>query len=185
VNIAEPTAQQHEREGGLNMRRFVIGGVLGVALLSVVLAACTGSTAGSGEQGRRFEAMWEIDKIEKDFHEATTTQDIDLMMSLFAPNATMTVGTGDTASGTDEIRRFFLEEAAFFQPENRWLSDHPAYKLEITVNGDRGTLHFECHYIDVETGEVVAATAADFDVSLIGGKWLITNMVGGSTILEV
>jgi hypothetical protein len=30
----------------------------------------------------------------------------------------------------------------------------------------------------------VAATAADFDVARIGGTWLITNMVGGSTILE-
>ena len=128
--------------------------------------------------------MWEIDQIEKNFHDATTKQDIDAMMSLFAPNATITVGTGDTASGLDEIRQFFLEEAAFFEPENHWISDHPAYKLEITVNGDRGTLHFECHYIDAETGEVVAATAGDFDVARIDGKWLITNMIGGSTILE-
>jgi hypothetical protein len=31
----------------------------------------------------------------------------------------------------------------------------------------------------------VAATAADLDVARINGKWLITNMVGGSTVLEV
>ncbi len=58
--------------------------------------------------------MWEIDQIEKDFHHATTTKDIDLMMSLFAPNATMTVGPGVTASGLDEIRRFWMEDAAPF-----------------------------------------------------------------------
>jgi ketosteroid isomerase-like protein len=165
------------------MRRFVLGGALGVFVLSVVLAACGGSSAGSTES-RRFQDMWEIDQIEKNFHDATTNQDIGLMMSLYAPNATITVGTGDTASGLDEIRQFFLEEAAFFEPGNHWISDHPAYKLEITVNGDRGTLHFECHYIDAETGEVVAATAGDFDVARIDGKWLITNMIGGSTILE-
>ena len=85
----------------------------------------------------------------------------------------------------DEIRRFFLEDSAPFAPENAWISDHPAYKLEITVNGDRGTLHFECHFVDVETGEVAAATAADFDVARIDGEWLITNMVGGTTVLEV
>jgi hypothetical protein len=97
----------------------------------------------------------------------------------------MTVGAGKTASGLDEIRRFYLEDSAFFEPENRWISDHPAYKLEVTVNGDRGTLHFECHFIDVKTGEVVAATAADLDVARIGGEWLITNLVGGTTVLEV
>jgi ketosteroid isomerase-like protein len=168
------------------MRRFVIGGALGVFVLSVVLAACGGSTTGaSGDRARRFQDMWEIDKIEKDFHGAMTTKNIDQMVSLYAPNATMTVGPGKTASGLDEIRRFFLEDSAFFVPENGWISDHPAYKLEITVNGDRGTLHFECHFIDVKTGEVVAVTAADLDVARIDGDWLITNMVGGTTALEV
>ena len=169
------------------MRRLVIGGALGVFLLSVVLVACGGSGAGSSraDESRRFQDMWEIDQIEKDFHHATTTKDIDLMVSLYAPNATMTVGTGATAAGLDEIRQFWLTKAATFEPENHWVSDHPAYKLEITVNGDRGTLHFECHYIDIETGEVVYATTADFDVARIDGKWLITNMVGGSTVLEV
>jgi ketosteroid isomerase-like protein len=167
------------------MRRFVIGGVLGVALLSIVLAACTGTaTDSSGGSGARFQDMWEIDKIEKDFHQAQTQKDIDLMVSLFAPNATMTVGPGVTASGVDEIRAFWLDDSAPFKPENNWLSDHPAYKLEVTVNGDRGTLHFECHYVDIKTGEIVGATAADFDVAEIGGKWLITNMVANTTVLE-
>jgi ketosteroid isomerase-like protein len=168
------------------MRRFVMSGVLGVVLLSVVLAACTGPGDGSsGEQGRRFQDMWEIDQIEKDFHQATTEQNIEQMMSLYAPNATMTVGPGATASGLDEIRRFWLEDSAPFKAENTWVSDHPAYKLEITVNGDRGTLHFECHYIDAKTSEVVSTTTADFDVARIDGTWLITNMVGGTTVLEV
>jgi ketosteroid isomerase-like protein len=182
---------EHRRPNGLSgrgtqMRRVLIGGALGVFLLSAVLVACGGSGAGSSSAGsRRFQDMWEIDQIEKDFHHATTTQDIKLMMSLFAPNATMTVGPGDTASGLDEIRTFWLEKSAAFEPQNAWISDHPAYKLEITVNGDRGTLHFECHYVDVATGEVVSTTTADFDVARIDGKWLITNMVGGTTVLEV
>jgi ketosteroid isomerase-like protein len=168
------------------MRRLVFGGALGIFLLSVVLVACTGPAADSShEQGRRFQDMWEIDQIEKNFHHATTTKDIDGMMSLFAPNATMTVGDGETASGLEEIRRFWLEKAVTFEPQTNWISDHPAYKLEITVNGDRGTLHFECHYVDLETGEVVSVTAADLDVARIDGTWLITNMIGGTTILEV
>ncbi|MGH2641630.1 MAG: YybH family protein [Actinomycetota bacterium] len=168
------------------MRKLVIGGAIGVFLISVVLAGCGGSTAGSGgDSARRFQDIWEIDQIEKEFHRAQTQKDIDLMVSLYAPNATMTVGQGATASGLDEIRRFWAEEAAPFQDENNWMSDHPAYKLEITVNGDRGTLHFECHYVDIDTGKVVSATTADFDVARIDGNWLITNMIGGTTVLEV
>lgn len=167
------------------MRRLVIGGALGVFLLSIVLAACGGSGTGSaGDQSRRFQDMWEIDHIEKNFHRAQTQKDIDLMMSLYAPNATMTVGPGVTAAGVDEIRRFWLEDSAPFKAENNWLSDHPAYKLEITLNGDRGTLHFECHYVNIDTGEVVSATAGDFDVARIDGTWLITNFVGATTVLD-
>jgi len=168
------------------MRKLVIGSRLGIVLISVVLAACSGSDAGSTSDGaQRVQDMWEIEQIEKAFHGATAHQDIDQMVSLFAPNATMTVGPGETAVGVDEIRRFWLEEAAPFAPENHWVSDHPAYKLEVTINGDRGTLHFECHYIDAETGKVVSTTAADFDVARIDAKWLITNMVAKTTVLEI
>jgi hypothetical protein len=168
------------------MRRLVTGGALGAVLLSVVLVACGGSTTDpAAAESRRFQDMWEIDQIEKKFHRATSEKDIDLMASLFAPNATMTVGPGVTASGVDEIRRFWLEESAPFQAENEWISDHPAYKLEITVNGDRGTLHFECHFVDAKTGEVVSATAGDFDVARIDGEWLITNFVAATAALEV
>jgi ketosteroid isomerase-like protein len=166
------------------MRRFVIGGALGVLLISVVLAACGGSGS-SDDEARRFQDMWEIDQIEKRFHEAQTKKDIDLMMSLYADNATMTVGPGVTGSGVDEIRRFWLEDSAPFAAENEWISDHPAYKLEISVDGDRGTLHFECHYVDAETQEVVSATAGEFDVARIDEEWLITNFVGATTALEV
>jgi hypothetical protein len=168
------------------MRRFVIGSALGFFLLSGVLMACSGPSTDAGAgQNQRLADRYEIDQIEKKFHHATTTKDIGLMMSLYAPNATMTIGPGATASGLDEIRAFWMEKSASFMPENDWLSDHPAYKLEITVNGDRGTLHFECHYVDIATGEVVSTTTADFDVARIGGKWLITNMIGGTTVLEV
>ena len=167
------------------MRKLVIGGVLWALVLSVVLAACGGSaTESSGEQDRHFQDMWEIGQIEKTFHQAQTTKNIDLMMGLYAPTATMTVGPGATASGVEEIRRFWVEESAPFQPENAWLSDHPAYKLQVTVDGDRGTLHFECHYVDIETGEVVSATAGDFDVARIDQEWLITNFIGATTVLE-
>ena len=164
------------------MRKLVMYGAIGVFVLSVVLAACGGSGSGATDaEARRFQDMWEVDQIEKDFHQAASTKDIELMLSLYAPNATFTLGGGETAVGLDEIREFWTTKSPVFQ--NEWISDHPAYKLEITVTGDRGTLHFECHFVDRVTQKVVAVTAADVDVSRIGGEWLITNFVGGTTEL--
>ena len=166
------------------MRKLVMGGVLGIFVLAVVLAACTGSGSGSTDASeRRFQDMWEIDQIEKNFHKATSEKNIDLMLSLYAPNATFTVGGGETAVGVDEIRDFWTTKSPAFDADNTWVSDHPAYKMEITVNGDRGTLHFECHFVDAKTQQVAAVTAGDADVARIDGKWLITNFVGGTTEL--
>jgi len=166
------------------MRRLVIGSGIGFIILGVILAACGGSGSGSaGDEARRVQDMWEIDQIEKNFHEATSLKDIDLMLSLYAPNATFTVGGGETAVGVDQIREFWTTKSPAFLATNNWISDHPAYKMEITVNGDRGTLHFECHFVDSATKEVVAVTAGDADVARIDGKWLITNFVGGTTEL--
>ena len=164
------------------MRRLLIGGAVGIALISLVACSRASGTEANDALQRKAD-YWEIDQIEKNFHEATTTKNIDEMMSLYAPNATLTAGPGLTAAGTDEIRQFWLEKSVAFAPETEWISDHPAYKVEITVDGDRGTLHFECHYIGVKTEKVAVATVADFDVARIDGRWLITNMVGGSTTL--
>jgi ketosteroid isomerase-like protein len=166
------------------MRRLLIGGVLGI--LMAFLPACGGSNEDSASQAGLQQQVdyWEIDQIERTFHESTTKKDIDQMMSLWAPNATLTVGPGETAAGLDEIRQFFLDKSSMFQPDVHWVSDHPAYKVEITVNGDRGTLHFECHYVDYDTGEMASVTTADLDVTRIDGQWLIANMVAGSTELR-
>jgi ketosteroid isomerase-like protein len=165
------------------MRKLMIGCAIGVMVVS--LAACTNSgTSSATEQAQQHKAdMWEIDQIERTFHEATTTKDIDLMLSLWAPNATLTVAPGETATGIEEIRRFWLEKSTAFMPVTHWVSDHPAYKLEITLAGDRGTLHFECHYVDYDSEKLALATVADLDVARIDGRWLITNLVAGSTTL--
>lgn len=166
------------------MRRLLIGCVLGALVVS--LPACGGSGADSASEQtlQRKADFWEIDQIERKFHEATTNKDIDLMMSLFSPNATLTVGGGRTAAGKQQIRQYFLTKSKFFKPTNHWISDHPAYKLRLTVNGDRGTLHFECHYVDAKKKKVVVVVAADQEVARIDGRWLITDMVGGSTTLR-
>ena len=166
------------------MRKLLIGVVL--AALVVALSACGGSSESSAseEATQRQIDIYEIGQIEKTFHESMSEKDIDKMMSLWTTNATFTYGPGQTATGKDEIRNTWLA-AKPFQPTTHWLADHPAYKLQVTVNGDRGTLHFECHFIDVDTREVAAITAGDFDVARVDNHWLITKMVGSTTELAI
>ena len=160
------------------MRKLLIVGVLGVMVVS--FAACGDSGSDAETAALQLKAdKYEIEQIEKVFHQAMTTKNVDLMVSLWAPN----VGPDATAAGVDEIRQYWLEQSVAFAPATTWVSDHPAYKLEITVNGDRGTLHFECHFVNYRTGEMEAITVADQDVARIGGQWKITNMVAGSTEL--
>jgi uncharacterized protein (TIGR02246 family) len=163
------------------MRTLLIGCAVGVLLL--LLTACGSSSASSSEQALRREAdFYEISLIEKWWHQATSNHDVDQMMSLFAPNATYVVG-GKTYTGKEQIRQFWLK-APVFQPKNHWLSDSPVYKIRVTVNGDRGTLYFECHYVDPKTGKSMGVAAANQQVARINGRWLVTNHVGGSATLS-
>jgi hypothetical protein len=133
-----------------------------------LLAACGGSGASSAS--------------EKALQRQADLYAIDLMMSLWAPNATYTVGPGETYVGKQEIRRFWLK-APVFNPKNHWVSETPAYKIRITVSGDRGTLYFECHYVVPKTGKVIKTAGADQQVARIGGRWLVTNHIGASPAL--
>ena len=165
------------------MRTLSIGGVL--AILAFALSACGGSSGNSAnERALQREAdEYQISQIERTFHESMSKKNVNMMMSLWAPHATFTYGPGQTATGKTQIRAAWMKSPSF-QHTKHWLSDHPAYKLKITINGDRGTLHFECHFIDLDTKEVDATTAADMDVARVDGRWLITKMVGGTAVLK-
>jgi ketosteroid isomerase-like protein len=165
------------------MRTILTRGVVGALLVS--LAACSGSSGNSAsEEATQQQAdYWAISQLQRGFHEATSKKDIELMMSIYAPNATLTI-PGRTAVGKEQIRQFWLTKSDAFRPANHWISETPAYKMEITANGDKGTLHFECHYVDVEGKTVVVYLTADQEVARIDGRWLITDMVVGSASLK-
>jgi ketosteroid isomerase-like protein len=166
------------------MRTLLIGGLLGIFVFA--LSAC-GSSSGSStsdEAMQRKSDLYEISQIERSFHEAISKKDINELVSLFAPNATGTFGPGKTVAGREQIRQVWLNSVGW-KPETHWLSDHPAYKLKVTIDGDRGTLHFECHFIDIDTGKVAALTAGNLDVARIDGHWLITNFLGSTAVLKI
>jgi ketosteroid isomerase-like protein len=154
--------------------------MLGVAL-AVLLTACGGSGKKSAaEQLAQHQSdLYSIDQIERVWHKAASTQNVDLMMTLWADDATFNLGT-ETLRGKAQIRDFFTHKAGPFQPGNHWVSETPAYKIRTTVSGDKGTLYFECHYVDVKTGKVVSVVGADQNVARINGKWLITSIAAAT-----
>lgn len=165
------------------MRTLLLGGVLGVVVIA--LAACGGSSSGlASEQDTQRQAdLYAIGQIEKTFHKGMSTKDIDLFMSIWAPDATFTGGPGRTMAGKKRIRDHWLATTPF-QPTTQWVSETPAYKIRATVDGDRGTLYFECHFVDVRTKVAEAISAADAQVARIDGRWMITTLVGASATLS-
>ena len=168
---------------GPPLRRRLVGAVLLGVMLAGGLAACgaTGASPSPASDVQRQADLYAINQIEVKWHQAASTKDLDLMMSLWADNATFTTAS-QTYSGKDQIRQFFAQ-AAPFKPENKWVSDTPAYKSRTTVDGDKGTLYFQCDYIDVETKEVKVVVSADQQVARVNGTWVITSAVSATPAL--
>jgi ketosteroid isomerase-like protein len=159
-------------------------GVLIVPLVGLVvagsLAACgsTGASASQAPNVQKQADLYAINQIEVTWHKAASSHDVDLMMTLWADNATFTTAS-QTYSGKDQIRQFFIK-AAPFQPENHWVSDTPAYKSRTTVDGDKGTLYFQCDYIDISSKAVKVSVSADQQVARVNGTWLITSAISAT-----
>jgi SnoaL-like domain len=162
------------------MRRIVVLG--GVLVLALTACGGSGKKSQADQQAQKEADYYAIDQIEKTWHRAASTHNVNLMMSVWAPGATFNIGP-KTLDGKGQIRTFF-ESAGPFQPGHHWVSDTPSYKIRITVNGDKGTLYFECHYIDAKTGKLMAVVGADQDVQKINGTWLITSSAGSSPTLS-
>jgi uncharacterized protein YceK len=161
------------------MKRLVLIGLALAALIS----GCGGNDSPKAS-AETFEAAdkYAIASLQTKWHEANSTKNLDLAMSLFADDAIITIG-GHTYTGKDQIRNFLATKSGPFRPENNWTSLHPAFKVRITAVEDRGTIHFECHYVDVATQQFKSSVGADGRVARIHDKWLFTSLFGGNAAL--
>jgi hypothetical protein len=161
--------------------------VLGVAsALLVPLTASGGTSAGAfakDDVTQRDADLYQIDQIEVKFHKATSTHDLSLMMSLWAPGAVFNIDQ-QTLTGKTQIRHWFATENKAFMPSHHWESDTPSYKIKINLNGDKATMYFECHYIDTATSKVVSLAGVTHTLQKINGQWLITNSAGSNATLH-
>ncbi len=143
-----------------------------------VAAVCTNLAMAASEEANPVDFM-DLHQVEIIFHTAASTKNLDLMMSLFADDAKLSVGD-KTWSGKDQVRNYFSTVAGSFQPQNQWVAYTPAHRIRFNVNGDRATLYFECLYVDSRAKEIKAHTFSDDSLVRSGGKWLIKEMKAGT-----
>ena len=127
-----------------------------------------------------------IYELQAAFHRAKTTQDLALMMSLWAKHATFTNNsTGTTYVGFDQISSFWQGSGSF---THHRFSLVPSYKTVIKVHGDRAFLYSECHDIgDFATGSfddpsvttIVNDTFLAGTLRDAGDRWLFWRMTAG------
>jgi SnoaL-like domain len=122
--------------------------------------------------------LFALHNVEIVFHQAASTKDLGLMMSLFADDAVLTVG-GKTYIGKDQVRNYFASVAGSFQPQNKWVAYTPAQRIRIDIDRDKAHLYFECLYVDVVAKQIAAHTFSDDNMMRSGDKWLIKEMKAG------
>jgi ketosteroid isomerase-like protein len=171
----------------LNRRGFLrFGGAsVGAALLAVpgfdMLTAHAGEFAGSQVTGPESVQVGLIYELQAAFHRAKTTQDINLMLSLWADDGTLNV-QGNASSpfvGTEELRAFWLGSGSF---THRRFSLVPSFKTQIRVSGDTAWLYFECHDVanyDTSARSIVNDTFLGGTLQKSGDIWQFKEMTAG------
>lgn len=139
-----------------------------------MLAFCLTNGTMAATQEENAEDFMQIHRIEIMFHEAGTTKNLDLMLSLFADGATLTSG-GKTYTGKEQIRSYW-QSAGTFQPQNQWVAYTPAFRIKYEVQGDNAHLYFECLYVDRAANKIAAHTNSDDTLIRANGQWLIKDM---------
>jgi len=146
-------------------------GGLSRSALSLPVAQVSGATARVGE----------IYELQAAFHRAKTTQDIQLMMSLWDEGGTLNV-QGDTNSpyvGSDRLKLFWENSGSF---THRRFSLVPSFKTQIDVQGHQAWLYFECHDVgdfDLATRSIASDTFLAGTVRRVDGNWVFWNMTAG------
>ena len=166
----------------LSRRQLLLIGAAGTATGAAALALPQTALAAGPESVQ----VGEIYQLQAAFHRAKTTQDLDLMMSLWADDATFTnASMGITYVGADQIRSFWQGSGSF---THHRFSLVPSYKTTIQVRGDQAFLYFECHDVgNFATGDfgdptiktIINDTFLAGTVRNVSGNWLFWNMTAG------
>ncbi len=174
--------------GTMTRRAFVSKGAAGTAIGTAAFAFPGLTRAGASGSNRESVQVAEIYQLQAGFHRAKSHQDIDLMMSLWADDATFN-NAGTLLTGAAEIRAFFLSSGSWLHPR---MSFVPSYKDVIDVDGNTAFLYFECHDVALTdesptkpAGSLVTHLFFAGTVRQVRGDWVFQKITGGPIPLSV
>lgn len=158
------------------------GATLGLGGLGASIVFPAAVEAHSRESGRLEAEEGKIRELQAAFHLAKTTQDIDLMMSLWADNASLAIPGNPNSPfvGADQIRAFLLTTGSF---TNHRFSLVPSFKIQIDVHGEEAFFYEECHDVadfDLPSRSIASSTFLAGTLRKINGEWHFWIMNGGS-----
>ena len=165
----------------ITRRRLVRKGFVGATLGAAALALPSAGYAYPTDSGPDSVQVLEILQLQAAFHKAKSTQDIDLMMSLWAPDATFS-NLGTLLAGSAAIKAFFQTSGSFLHHR---ISFVPSFKDQVSVHGDQAFLYFECHDVDLANGVLASNLYLAGTVRNRNGRWLFQSMTGGLAPLSV
>ena len=147
--------------------RGVLFALATVAALSMPVASYAGDEDNADD-------FMQLHKIEIAFHEAGSTKNLDLMLSLFADDAVLTA-KDHTYIGKEQIKEYWQAHPAF-QKDNQWVGYTPAFRIRYSVQGETAHLYFECLWVDALANKIATHTNSDGNLVRVNGRWLIKEM---------
>ena len=160
-------------------------------LISALLGTSTASSGGAVDSP---QALLALEKLQSDFHGASTLADADLMRSLWADDAVFHGPTGPIV-GPDAITSFFTSGP-------RWgkvASLAPTYKTWFEIHGNRAEGQFECILVETvgsnplttslstipfgnqnPTVEIVQHSTASVTAAKERGRWVLKTFQGSA-----
>ena len=160
-----------------------------IAAVTITIVLVTGgaSASGSGQAIPQGADVAALHNLQASFHHAVSGGGHpEEQMALWAPDATFTVAGGTIVlHGRDEIIDWFDTHRS----APRAVSLATSWKTEITVHGTTADIYFECHFVNLDTGMLVAPpplfAGGTFEGTAVKvqGQWLFQDITARSVPL--
>ena len=166
------------------MKKRSLGVSIAVALSVLGIATASSATHYDGTDFGPTEDILALRNVEITFHTAGSAmpqKNLDLMMSLYAPDSVLidTAHGNKVYNGKDQVRTYWSKVSAPFQDDNHWIGYTPAMRIRAKALGSKGTLYFECLWMDVDKNVIGAHSFSDMELAKIKGRWLVKNIKVG------